>query len=63
MGTRKTPAAADELGVPYTTLMSLLRYRKIKPPSKDSSGDFQWTDADIKRAREALAAKREAASA
>jgi hypothetical protein len=64
---RKTPAAARELGVPYFTLINLIRYGKIKPPTKDTSGDYLWRDADMDRARQALAerptAGREAAHA
>ena len=60
---RKTPAAADELGISYHRLIGLLRFRKIIPPARDSSGDYIWTDADLRRARKALAilrgAKRE----
>jgi hypothetical protein len=56
---RKTPAAARELGISYTTLINLLRYDKMTPPAKDSSGDFVWADADLKRARHALAAMRQ----
>lgn len=55
---RKTTAAAAELGVPYWTLINLLRYHKIAPPGRDTSGDFVWTDEDMARAREALATGR-----
>jgi hypothetical protein len=50
----KTPALARELGVPYWRLINLLRFDKIVPPARDSSGDFLWSDADIMRARQAL---------
>jgi hypothetical protein len=56
---RKTPVAARELGVPYYVLTGLLRYGKIDPPGRDSSGDFLWTDADIERARQILADRRQ----
>ena len=56
---RKTPVAADELGVNYYRLIGLLRGRKIPPPSRDSSGDYLWTDADLDRARQALATMRQ----
>ena len=55
---RKTTAAAQELGVPYWRLIGLMRYGKITPPSRDTSGDFVWTDADMARARAALARAR-----
>jgi hypothetical protein len=51
---RKTPAAARELGITYHRLIGLIRFAKIKPPVKDSSGDYIWADADLKRARDAL---------
>jgi hypothetical protein len=55
---RKTTAAAQELGVPYWRLIGLMRYGKITPPGRDTSGDFVWTDADMARARAALASGR-----
>jgi hypothetical protein len=55
---RKTPAAAQELGISYATLIGLLRYGKIEPPAKDSSGDYVWTDADLARARRAISMRR-----
>ena len=60
---RKTPAAAKELGISYPTLIGLLRYGKLDPPSKDTSGDYIWTDADLTRARNALAKQRKRAEA
>jgi hypothetical protein len=54
----KTPVAADLIPCTYTQLVGLLRYRKIEPPQRDSSGDFIWTEADLDRARKALAAQR-----
>lgn len=55
---RKTPVAAREVPCTYTQLISLIRYGKIDPPARDTSGDFVWLDEDIERARQALAAKR-----
>jgi hypothetical protein len=55
---RKTPVAARELGLTYTQLVGLIRYGHIAPPGRDSSNDFVWTDADMDRARAALAARR-----
>ena len=54
MSYRKTPVAARELGETYHRLMGLIRFNKIKPPERDSSGDYVWTDEDLARAREAL---------
>ena len=51
----KTPAAARQLNIPYSHLISLLRHGKIVPPQKDSSGDYLWTNADLAAARQALA--------
>jgi hypothetical protein len=53
----KTPIAARTLGLRYHQLIGLLRYGHIDPPGKDSSGDYVWTEADIERARQALAAR------
>jgi hypothetical protein len=50
----KTPIAAQMLNVSYSHLMSLLRYRKICPPQKDSSGDYVWTEDDLAAARRAF---------
>jgi hypothetical protein len=51
---RKTPVAARELGTTYHRLIGLIRFGKITPPQRDSSGDYLWDDADLARAREAL---------
>jgi hypothetical protein len=51
----KTPAATRNLRVPYTALISLIRYGKIQHPQKDSSGDYIWTDRDLETARPVLA--------
>jgi hypothetical protein len=56
--TRKTPVASQELGVTYHQLMGLIRFNKIKPPARDSSGDYAWSDEDLANARKALAAGR-----
>jgi hypothetical protein len=50
----KTPAAALTLGVPYTQLMSLVRYRKVQPPAKDSSGHYIWSEEDLEAVRRVL---------
>jgi hypothetical protein len=54
----KTPGAADELGVSYSRLINLIRFRRMDPPAKDSSNDYVWTEQDLERARQALAAGR-----
>jgi hypothetical protein len=51
----KTPRAASELLTTYHRLMGLIRFGKILPPLKDSSGDYVWTSEDLERARQALA--------
>jgi hypothetical protein len=58
MPPRKTPVVARELQVTYHRLIGLIRYGKITPPGRDSSGDFAWTDEDIERARRALLSTR-----
>jgi hypothetical protein len=59
---RKTPAAARELGVSSDTLCGLIRRGKLDPlPTKDSSGDYIWSESDLDRARAALAARRQPA--
>jgi DNA-binding transcriptional MerR regulator len=55
---RKTPIAARESGITYHRLISLMRYGHLAPPGRDSSGHFVWTDADLERIRQALAAPR-----
>jgi hypothetical protein len=54
----KTPGAADEIGTTYSRLINLVRFKKIDPPQKDSSGDYVWTREDLERARKALAVGR-----
>jgi hypothetical protein len=51
----KTPGAAAELGENYTRIINLIRFQKMDPPEKDSSGDYVWTEQDLERARAALA--------
>lgn len=51
---RKTPVAAQELGITYAQLIGLMRYGHLSPPKRDTSGDYIWTDADLERARESL---------
>jgi hypothetical protein len=57
---QKTPAVARQLGTTYHRLIGLLRFDKIPPPGRDSSGDYAWGPEDIERARQALQAKRAA---
>jgi DNA-binding transcriptional MerR regulator len=54
----KSPAVARLLGVNLPCLLSLPRTGRMAPPQKDSSGHYVWTDADIDRARQALAIDR-----
>ena len=54
----KTAAAAKELGVEYFGLFNLIRFGKLRPPAKDTSGDYIWSSADLDRVRQVLAAKR-----
>jgi len=51
---RKSPIAAEELGISYHRLISLLRSKKLPWPQKDSSGDYLWADADLEAARKVL---------
>jgi hypothetical protein len=50
----KTPEAARILGVSYHRLIGLLRFHKITPPVRDTSGDYLWGEGDLERARLAL---------
>jgi DNA-binding transcriptional MerR regulator len=59
----KTPVAARQLGITYHRLMGLIRFGKINPPARDSSGDYLWSDTDLERARLALTAGRSKATA
>jgi hypothetical protein len=56
--TRKTMGVARLLGVPYHVVITLVRSSKIPAPEKDEAGDFQWTEQDIERARQVIAARR-----
>jgi hypothetical protein len=54
MNFHKTPVAAAALGVTYHRLIDLVRFHKITPPHRDTSGHFIWMPADMERARAAL---------
>jgi hypothetical protein len=54
MPPRKTPVAAAELKTTYHKLIGLVRFGKIPPPARDSSGDYLWDESDLERARQAL---------
>ena len=58
MSPLKTPTAARQLGVTYHQLIGLIRYGKMEPPARDTSGDYYWTAADVQRAREAIRTQR-----
>lgn len=51
----KSGAVAELLGIPYYTLFELMRAKRLQPPQKDSGGQFVWTEADLERARLAVA--------
>lgn len=51
----KSGAVTRLLGVPYYTLFEMMRGGHLQPPQKDSSGQFVWTEADLERARQAVA--------
>jgi DNA-binding transcriptional MerR regulator len=42
------------LGIPDYKIYYLLRHGRISEPSKDSSGDFVFTESDILRIKEAM---------
>ena len=52
-------SVADLLRIGYHRRINLLRSRCLAPPQKGTSGDCVWTDEDIERARNALAASRQ----
>jgi hypothetical protein len=37
----------------------LIRFAKIDPPGRDTSGDYLWFPEDLERARQALATNRQ----
>jgi hypothetical protein len=51
---QKTPLAAEVLGISESHAHYLIWSKKIRPPQRDSSGDFLWSASDIAAAREAL---------
>jgi hypothetical protein len=55
---RKTPQAAQLLGITYWHLLSLLRAGKLAPPGRDSSGHYLWADADLEAAKRAIGTDR-----
>ena len=58
MGHRSTTAAAALIGVPYFRITYLIRTGRIKPPARDDSGNYRWTDSDIEAARKILDSRR-----
>jgi hypothetical protein len=54
---RKTPRAAREVGIKYFRLIALMRTGRLEPPARDDSGDYVWTEADMKRLRAVLASQ------
>jgi len=58
---RTTAQVAKELGIPPSTLASMIDRNKIRPPAWRFAGAYAWTAKDIKeaaRAREAMRAYR-----
>jgi hypothetical protein len=51
---KKTAEVVRQLETTLHKIIGLLRYNKITPPAKDSSGDYCWTPQDIAAARQAL---------
>jgi hypothetical protein len=54
---KKTAAVARELGVSYCRLFGLIRYGKLSPPARDSSGHYIWDACQIDKARKLLRAE------
>jgi hypothetical protein len=54
----KTPLACKQLGIQHSALMGMLRDARVAAPAKDSSGHYNWTAADLRRVRKALANSR-----
>jgi hypothetical protein len=51
----KTSEVITHLGTTHHKLWGLFRSNKIRPPGKDVSGDYVWSDEDVECARRALA--------
>jgi hypothetical protein len=51
----KTAEVITHLETTHHKLWGLFRSNKIRPPAKDISGDYVWTDQDVENARRALA--------
>ena len=50
-----TREVEEALGVPFWQLRGMIRNGKIAPaPERNILGHYQWTPADVARAREAL---------
>jgi hypothetical protein len=54
----KTRELIDLIPTSYDRITAALRARKLDPPQKDASGDFNWTAADVRALRHALATDR-----
>lgn len=59
MNRRWIGRAAKELGISFYRLRYLVTAGKIPAPATDEYGKYAWTDADLERARAALAADRQ----
>lgn len=51
---RKTSEVAKILDQPYYTIFNLVRGGHVRPPVKDGSGDYLWSEADIQQARQVI---------
>jgi hypothetical protein len=58
MRTRKTKEVLVLLGVSYDMLFNRIRTGQIKPPGRDVSGHYAWSDKAIAAARRAVAIDR-----
>lgn len=56
---KKTPEVCREIGVSYHQMCGAIRSGRLAPPTKDSSGDYQWSQADVDRARRVFAGRRQ----
>jgi len=50
----RSPKVAWRPKVPYYRLFRLIRVGQIKPPMRESGGDYVWTEKDVEATRQAL---------
>ncbi len=53
-----TRQIAADLGVIAATVCQMIMRGKIPEPGRNRLGHYEWTEADLQRARQALAADR-----